>query len=74
MITFETNSATEWQYSQHPENFRPNLFVEVSEEDVQAKIDALGEYKFEIRDYPVIASRAVNAPAHTVVYFLAAVN
>ena len=52
VITFETNSATEWQYSQHPENFRPNLYVEVSEEDVQAKIDALGEYKFEIRDYP----------------------
>lgn len=52
VITFETNSATEWQYSQHPENFRPNLFVEVSKEDVQAKIDALDEYKFEIREYP----------------------
>ena len=52
VISFETNSATEWQYSNHPEIFRPNLFVEVSEEDVKAKIDALGEYKFEIRDYP----------------------
>lgn len=52
IICFETNSATEWQYSQHPEQFHPNLFVEVSEEDVQAKIDALAEYKFEIRDYP----------------------
>ncbi len=52
IICFETPSATDWQYSNHPEQFHPNLFVEVSEEDVQAKIDALGEYKFEIRDYP----------------------
>lgn len=52
IICFETNSATEWQYSQHPEQFHPNLFIEVSEDDVQAKIDALAEYKFEIRDYP----------------------
>ena len=52
VISFETNSATEWQYSNHPENFHPNLFIEVSDEDVQAKIDALGEYKFEIREYP----------------------
>lgn len=52
VICFETNSATEWQYSNHPESFHPNLFVEIGEEDLQAKIDALGEYKFEIRDYP----------------------
>lgn len=52
VITFETNSATEWQYSQHPENFKPNLYVEISEDDLQAKIDALSEYKFEIREYP----------------------
>ncbi len=52
VITFETNSATEWQYSQHPENFRPNLFMEIREGDLRAKIDALTEYKFEIREYP----------------------
>lgn len=52
VICFETNSATEWQYSNHPENFHPNLFIEINEEDLQAKIDALAEYKFEIRDYP----------------------
>ena len=52
VITFETNSATEWQYSQHPEYFRPNLYIEVSEENLQAKIKALREYKFEIREYP----------------------
>jgi len=52
VITFETSSATDWQYSGHPEQFHPNLYIEVSEEDVQAKINAMGEYKFETRDYP----------------------
>lgn len=52
VITFETNSATDWQYGNHPENFHPNLYVEISEDDLQAKIDALKEYKFEIRNYP----------------------
>lgn len=52
VITFETNSATEWQYSNHPEQFHPNLFIDVTEQDVQAKIDALAEYKYEKREYP----------------------
>ena len=52
VICFETPSATDWQYSNHPEQFRPNLYIEVNEEDVRAKIDALAEYKFEIREYP----------------------
>ena len=52
VITFETNSATEWQYSRHPEQFHPNLYMEISEDDLQAKINALSEYKFEIREYP----------------------
>ena len=52
VISFETNSATDWQYNRHPEQFRPNLYIAVSKEDIQAKIDALAEYKFEIRDYP----------------------
>lgn len=52
VITFETNSATDWQYANHPEQFHPNLYIEISEDDLQTKIDALKEYKFEIRDYP----------------------
>ena len=31
---------------------RPNLFMEIREEDLRAKIDALAEYKFEMREYP----------------------
>lgn len=52
IICFETQSATDWQYSRHPEQFYPNLYMEISEDDLQTKIDALAEYKFEIRDYP----------------------
>ena len=52
IICFETPSATEWQYARHPEQFHPNLYIAVSEADLQAKIDALAEYKFEIREYP----------------------
>lgn len=52
VISFETPSATDWQYSNHPEQFKPNLYIEVSEEDVQAKCDAMSEYKFETREYP----------------------
>lgn len=52
VICFETPSATDWQYSSHPEQFKPNLYVKVTKADVQAKIDAMAEYKFETREYP----------------------
>ena len=52
VICFETPSATDWQYSNHPEQFKPNLYIGVSAEDVQAKCDAMSEYKFETREYP----------------------
>ena len=52
IICFETNSASEWQYSTHPEAFKPNLYIKLSEEDVQAKIEAMEEYVFETRLFP----------------------
>ena len=52
IVCFETPSATDWQYNRHPEQFHPNFYIEVSEEDVQAKCDAMSEYKFENREYP----------------------
>lgn len=52
VICFETPSATDWQYSNHPEQFKPNLYIGVTDEDVQAKCDAMSEYKFETREYP----------------------
>lgn len=52
IICFETSSATDWQYSNHPEQFHPNYYVGIGEEDLQAKLDAMSEYKFENRPYP----------------------
>jgi LmbE family N-acetylglucosaminyl deacetylase len=52
IITFETPSSTEWQASSDPKKFKPNLFVEVSEEDVEAKCKGMEAYKFEKREWP----------------------
>lgn len=52
IISFETSSATDWQYSGHPEQFHPNYYVGISEDDLLAKLDAMSEYKFENRPYP----------------------
>ena len=52
IITFETMSGTEWRASSDPKHFIPNMFVEVSEESLLAKIKAMEAYEFERRKYP----------------------
>ena len=52
IITFETPSATEWQASTNPRPFVPNMYVEVNEDNVEAKLSAMKQYEFEIRDFP----------------------
>ena len=52
IICFETPSGTEWRASSDPRHFIPNLFVEVSEENIQAKIKGMESYEFEKRAYP----------------------
>ena len=52
IIAFETPSSTEWQAFNHPNYFKPNLFIEVSKKDVQAKIKGMESYEFEKRKYP----------------------
>lgn len=52
VITFETPSATEWQASSDPRHFSPNIFIEVSEDNLQAKINAMSSYQFEVREFP----------------------
>ncbi len=52
IITFETPSSTEWQASNYPNPFLPNLFFEVGEKNVEAKIKAMECYEFEKRKYP----------------------
>ena len=52
IITFETPSGTEWRASSDPRHFVPNLFIEVSEQNVDAKIKGIEAYEFEKRPYP----------------------
>lgn len=52
IITFETPSGTEWRASSDPKNFIPNLFIEVSKENMNAKIKGMESYEFERRDFP----------------------
>mgnify|MGYP001052878032 CR=1 FL=1 len=52
VITFETPSGTEWIASSDPRKFSPNLFIEVSENDLNAKITGMESYEFEKRIYP----------------------
>jgi len=52
IFSFETPSGTEWRASSDPHHFIPNIFVELSEENVQAKIKGMECYEFEKRAYP----------------------
>jgi LmbE family N-acetylglucosaminyl deacetylase len=52
IITFETPSGTEWRASSDPKHFIPNLYVEISEENLNAKIKGMESYEFEKRKYP----------------------
>ncbi len=52
IISFETPSGTEWRASTDPKHFIPNLFFEIREEDLSAKIKAMECYDFEKRPYP----------------------
>ncbi|MES2140606.1 MAG: PIG-L family deacetylase [Bacteroidota bacterium] len=52
LVTFETPSGTEWRASSDPRHFLPNIFIEVSEKNIDAKIRAMESYEFEKRIYP----------------------
>ncbi|NQU35271.1 MAG: PIG-L family deacetylase [Bacteroidetes bacterium] len=52
IITFETPSGTEWRSPTDPRHFLPNLFIEVSEDNLKAKINGMENYEFEKRIYP----------------------
>jgi LmbE family N-acetylglucosaminyl deacetylase len=52
IFTFETPSGTEWRASSDPKHFVPNLFIEVSEKNMEAKIKGMESYEFERRQYP----------------------
>ena len=52
IISFETPSGTEWRAATDPRHFIPNMFMEISEKDLEAKIKGMESYEFEKREYP----------------------
>ena len=52
IVSFETPSSTEWSSSADPKHFIPNLFIELSQENLQAKIKGMEAYTYEKRAYP----------------------
>lgn len=52
IISFETPSGTEWRAPTDPRHFLPNMFVSVSEKNIDAKIKGMESYEFEKRSYP----------------------
>tara|TARA_B100001175_G_C19479316_1_gene626172 strand:+ start:998 stop:1708 length:711 start_codon:yes stop_codon:yes gene_type:complete len=52
IIAFETPSGTEWRSSTDPRHFIPNVFIQLSEENVESKIKGMECYKFEKRKFP----------------------
>ena len=51
IYAFEVASSTEWAFQQLAPNFRPNVFVDISE-TLEAKIAALECYDTEVRAFP----------------------
>lgn len=52
IISFETPSGTEWRANADPRHFLPNFFVEITKENLDAKIKGMESYEFESRPYP----------------------
>lgn len=52
LYLMEVQSSTDWALNPSEERFKPNTFVEVSPEAVDAKVDALAAYENVIRPVP----------------------
>ena len=52
IVTFPTASGTEWRASTDPRHFIPNLYIGVSETDIEIKIKAMECYVYEKRAFP----------------------
>ncbi len=48
----ETPSSTDWAINTSMNRFMPNMYVEIGEEGVAAKLRALSAYRGVMRDYP----------------------
>jgi hypothetical protein len=48
----EVLSATDWSVNQAFNAFRPNVFFEIGEDGIDAKVKALSSYRDVMRPYP----------------------
>lgn len=51
-LYMEVLSATEWGLNKSLNQFNPNVFIEIGEEGLAKKIEALSSYRGVMRDYP----------------------
>jgi len=51
LYTFEIPSSTEWSFSMYKPEFRPNVFVDITD-TVDIKVEAMQTYKSESRSFP----------------------
>lgn len=49
VAAFEVLSSSGWYF---PHGFAPNMFVAISEAQLEAKVDAMAAYQSELREYP----------------------
>ncbi len=52
IYAFETVSSTEWNFSYRGEQFAPNVFVNLTEEQFGKKLAAMEKYETELCEYP----------------------
>lgn len=52
IYTFETVSSTEWNFTYRGEQFAPNVFVKLTEEQFGKKLAAMEKYETELCEYP----------------------
>lgn len=52
LLFMEVPSATDWGLNESVQKFSPNTFVEVGEDGIYKKIQALAQYRGVMRDYP----------------------
>lgn len=52
LLFMEIPSSTEWSLNSTVKKFEPNTFIEIGEEGLKKKIEALSAYRGVMRDYP----------------------
>ncbi len=52
LLFMEVPSSTEWGLNKTMNQFSPNTFIEIGEEGIEKKIEALAQYRGVMRDYP----------------------